>query len=293
MVSANIATAAAASEQQFLEQTPWANPNHPIHKLGRPLLPPDATTPAPYSKMADFTPVTQASTSASTIPEYPSAQHSSIFDTPRDAATVQHSQKSEQVPDYMNSLTGKSNGHSTIPPSPRSESVSPTTTRRTIDSLLNAHQDHQQQQNKTHTATSRDQPSTNARANTNSDTNIHANANQHALASTATIENNHPTTFPQFSSPLQARAALLADLNRTASVQPQPQSQPQSRVYPHVHSQPGQEGVRKSSQSPFPSTSISILTQNQNQHQTQDSRNGNRDGNPAITGPGMARFGFK
>lgn len=253
-----MATAAAASEQQFLEQTPWANPNHPIHKLGRqttnhsPLLPPEISTPAANSKITDFTPVTQASTSASTIPEYPSAQHSSIFDTPRDTSVLHHStQKLEHPPDHMNNNgngNSNSNSNSTIPLPTRSESISPTTTRRAIDSLLNAHHEQQQQQQQTkpnNTTATKDHYPPN-----------HTNLNEN--------NNTNPPSFPQFSSPLQARAALLGDLNRTASVQPS--------------SHTGHDGVRVGARSPF------LQSQGRNQGQTQGK---------GVSGPGMGRFGFK
>ncbi|KAJ9657527.1 hypothetical protein H2198_004288 [Neophaeococcomyces mojaviensis] len=190
--SAAAAAAAAASvnttsEQQFLEQTPWANPNHPVHRLGRrnasrsPL--PDGTsstygtsTPANQQKRADYTP--QAIGSASTIVENPSAQPTSAFNTPHDSAVKQEPQ--------LNGLP-TTNGFGSANIS-RNNSVSPTETRRTINSMLQAGNAAAAQSSEYH------QPMTTA-----GDSTLFAGVN---------------------SSPLQARAALLTGLNRTASVQP-------------------------------------------------------------------------
>lgn len=78
-----------AAEEQFLEQNPWANPQHPIHQqhLGR--LSRQVSDPTRAADMT-ATPVNQRSTvdlnrpgdSASTIPEQPSGPASSALATP-------------------------------------------------------------------------------------------------------------------------------------------------------------------------------------------------------------------
>ncbi|KAK7900950.1 hypothetical protein LTR67_003235 [Exophiala xenobiotica] len=72
------------AEEQFLEQTPWANPQHPIHRLSRqnsnrsPLN--EFLTPANQQRTTDgLAPVGSASTIAD-----PSAQISSAINTPHD-----------------------------------------------------------------------------------------------------------------------------------------------------------------------------------------------------------------
>ena len=77
------------AEEQFLEQNPWANPQHPIHQQHLGPLPSqisdqtqwiDATvTPAAPKGLVD---PFKAADSASTIPERPSAQASSAMATP-------------------------------------------------------------------------------------------------------------------------------------------------------------------------------------------------------------------
>lgn len=84
-----------AAEEAFLEQTPWANPQHPIHQQqaqnqysqphrpqGRPFEPPQASsfvTPAAQKRVVD---VNAPNGSASTIPENASAANSSANNTP-------------------------------------------------------------------------------------------------------------------------------------------------------------------------------------------------------------------
>ncbi|KAL6244491.1 hypothetical protein RBB50_008733 [Rhinocladiella similis] len=76
---------APQAEEQFLEQTPWANPQHPIHRLSRqnsnrsPLN--EFLTPAHQQQRT--TEATQPHGSASTIAD-PSAQISSAINTPND-----------------------------------------------------------------------------------------------------------------------------------------------------------------------------------------------------------------
>jgi len=194
--SASAAAAAASvnttSEQQFLEHTPWANPNHPIHRLGRqtanrsPLTDGasstiyNTSTPANQRKRAEYTP--QAIGSASTIIENPSAQPSSAINTPHDSAIKQEPQ--------TNGLPTTSGLGASVS---RQNSISPTETRRTINSMLQA--------------------STAAAA-----------ASEQNLLATTSGEGGGGSVSHLFggvnSSPLQARAALLTSLNRTASVQP-------------------------------------------------------------------------
>lgn len=85
-----------AAEEAFLEQTPWANPQHPIHQQqaqqhqysqqhrpqGRPFEPPQPSsfaTPAAQKRVVD---VNAPNGSASTIPENVSAANSSANNTP-------------------------------------------------------------------------------------------------------------------------------------------------------------------------------------------------------------------
>jgi len=189
-----------SSEQQFLEQTPWANPNHPIHRLGRqnrnrsPL--PDGTasttyslnTPAHQQKRGEYTP--QAIGSASTIIENPSAQPSSAMNTPHGADSAV-----KQEPPQTNGLP-TTNGLLNTTTISRQTSISPTETRRTINSMLQA------------SVTAAEQNHSFAATLNSGDGHGNGNGNVSSLFSGVN------------SSPLQARAALLTSLNRTASVQP-------------------------------------------------------------------------
>jgi hypothetical protein len=81
------ALSAPAAEEQFLEKNPWANAQHPMHRLGasgqnssRSPLNDVFLTPANQQRTAD----TGAVGSASTIVEHPSAPASSTFNTPHD-----------------------------------------------------------------------------------------------------------------------------------------------------------------------------------------------------------------
>ncbi|KAI1618257.1 Sds3-like-domain-containing protein [Exophiala viscosa] len=75
---------APQAEEQFLEQTPWANPQHPIHRLSRqnsnrsPLN--EFLTPASQQRTAE---ALQPAGSASTIAD-PNAHASSVINTPHD-----------------------------------------------------------------------------------------------------------------------------------------------------------------------------------------------------------------
>ncbi|MCJ1378402.1 hypothetical protein MMC17_001500 [Xylographa soralifera] len=87
--SSNILRQRPAAEEQFLEQTPWANPHHPVHHQllsaaqrqssfhSRPLSP--FTTPAPPRRVIDISVING---SASTIAALQSAQNSSMAPTP-------------------------------------------------------------------------------------------------------------------------------------------------------------------------------------------------------------------
>lgn len=76
-----------AAEEAFLEQTPWANPQHPVHQQPMPQRPqsqaferpPIFTTPAAQKHAVD---VHAPNGSASTIPENASAANSSTNNTP-------------------------------------------------------------------------------------------------------------------------------------------------------------------------------------------------------------------
>ena len=80
---------APTAEEQFLEKNPWANPQHPVHRLGltrqnsnRSPMTDSFLTPAQQKNIAEA-PI--AVGSASTIVEHPSAQASSALNTPYDA----------------------------------------------------------------------------------------------------------------------------------------------------------------------------------------------------------------
>ncbi|KAL2444694.1 hypothetical protein ABEF95_017153 [Exophiala dermatitidis] len=125
------------AEEQFLEQTPWANPQHPIHRLSRRNSNTNNNN-IHRSPMAEFlTPANQQRTtenlqpagSASTIVD-PSAQLSSALNTPHDDP---HSQQQQQHHYHQHSSTtktepqygGGSNVHNY-----RQHSSSPLETRR-------------------------------------------------------------------------------------------------------------------------------------------------------------------
>lgn len=94
-----------AAEEAFLEQTPWANPQHPIHQQqaqhqypqthrppARPFEPPQSSsfaTPAAQKRVVD---VNAPNGSASTIPENASAANSSVNNTPHDVEQEQRHQ---------------------------------------------------------------------------------------------------------------------------------------------------------------------------------------------------------
>lgn len=79
------------AEEQFLEQTPWANPQHPIHRLATQR---QTSNRSPFSADVFVTPANQQRTmdnahtqgSASTILD-PSAQHSSLANTPHEGVS--------------------------------------------------------------------------------------------------------------------------------------------------------------------------------------------------------------
>ena len=115
----NIARQRPAAEEQFLEQTPWANPLHPAHHQAlnptqrqlsvhsRPLSP--FTTPASQRRMAE---VGAPVGSASTIAVLNSAQNSSIAPTP---SNIEHNPSQTQGNDVAtyeeNILETPSNRH--------------------------------------------------------------------------------------------------------------------------------------------------------------------------------------
>lgn len=122
-LASSAAAANASSEQQFIESTPWANPNHPIHRLGRQSANSSpfgmsqnySTTPAPQTRRTEYTP---APVSGSTIvdPNNP---------TP---GTDLHSSVVKHEPMTNGDVDGEYS----------SRNVSPTETRRTISNMLQA-----------------------------------------------------------------------------------------------------------------------------------------------------------
>lgn len=122
-ISSSAAAASATSEQQFIESTPWANPNHPIHRIGRQQaskspLPETFSTPANQQQPngVDLTPIPGGS--ASTIVEDP---------TPTQTDGASSAVKPEPVITNGLPLT---NGNV--------EGISPSETRRTINNMLQA-----------------------------------------------------------------------------------------------------------------------------------------------------------
>ncbi|BDD57867.1 hypothetical protein MPDQ_004072 [Monascus purpureus] len=137
--------ARTAAEEAFLEHTPWANPQHPIHQqqgqqrvYGRVFEHPNAlsvTTPAAQKRAVD---INAPNGSASTIPENMSAANSSAANTPFGTEQEQrlHSHGQFGNPDYeMDRRTGF-----------RSLSSSPLDVRKPhphAGSILDHHRSHQ------------------------------------------------------------------------------------------------------------------------------------------------------
>lgn len=136
--SAAAAASTSTSEQQFLEQTPWANPNHPIHRLGRhaarsPLpetMMYSTATPAAQQKPAQYTPAPHGSGSASTIVENPTPQ------TDLASSAIKNEYGTTQ---HTNGISAANNRDGTM-------EVSPTETRRTINNMVMAGNSVQAQQ---------------------------------------------------------------------------------------------------------------------------------------------------
>lgn len=125
-----------AAEEQFLEQNPWANPQHPIHQqhMGRTSRQissqtegPDATvTPGVQKSLVD---PFKTADSASTIVEHPPAQASSAVATPYSNSEEVQNRTSELV------VTGSDQQLAAAFPKPqqqkdRLQSLSPTETRK-------------------------------------------------------------------------------------------------------------------------------------------------------------------
>ncbi|KIV89797.1 hypothetical protein PV10_07172 [Exophiala mesophila] len=97
---------APQAEEQFLEQTPWANPQHPIHRLASQR---QSSNRSPFNTDVFVTPANQQRTtdnlqtqgSASTIPD-PSAQLSSLANTPQEgiSSTTKLEQQGSSVHNY-------------------------------------------------------------------------------------------------------------------------------------------------------------------------------------------------
>ncbi|WEW58474.1 hypothetical protein PRK78_003942 [Emydomyces testavorans] len=106
-----VAATRQAAEEKFLEQTPWANPQHPVHGQFRHQMQQDRisdsqgypnlfSTPAGQQRVVDLSALNG---SASTIPEHPSAPNSTAADTPYDY------DRARRIADT--SITGPSNSH--------------------------------------------------------------------------------------------------------------------------------------------------------------------------------------
>lgn len=125
----NLSRQRPVAEEQFIEQTPWANPQHPVHHQllnaaqrqvslqSRPLSP--FTTPAPPRRVIDTGPPVS---SASTIAALQSAQNSSVAPTP---ASLHHDGilpvESDVMPDdaHVTDTPSRHNGYilqESVPP---------------------------------------------------------------------------------------------------------------------------------------------------------------------------------
>lgn len=113
----------SAAEEQFLEQTPWANPQHPVHSRLNKNLAGQQNPDSIYATPANQKTTMDSNTthgSASTIPENLSAQASSALNTPHDQ---EHYHGSADRPSVVGHRVA-SNG---LPPR---TSLSPTDTRK-------------------------------------------------------------------------------------------------------------------------------------------------------------------
>lgn len=183
-ISSSAAAASSASEQQFIESTPWANPNHPIHRLGRPTankspFSESFATTAPTSNPAmTTTPAHQRRNGTEATPA-PIGSASTIVENPSMEPTPTQTEAASS--NAKPGMTGvQVNGQVNHRPH---EAVSPSETRRTISNMLQAGA----------TAAAAQQRSRTPASESNG---IYLGVN---------------------SSPLQARASLLSNLNRTAS----------------------------------------------------------------------------
>jgi hypothetical protein len=130
-----------AAEEQFLEQTPWANPQHPVHQYHghanrpasvqsrRPQVP--VSTPVGPKAHIDSS---AGAGSASTIPEKSSAPASSALNTPYGTDAIRplaDGRATEDTPDVPQDSANQPVGQDT-----RSESASPSEARKST--LLNS-----------------------------------------------------------------------------------------------------------------------------------------------------------
>lgn len=127
-----------------MEQTPWANPQHPIHhqylnRLKRPTsvqsrMQEPVATPAGQKSQVDVNAVTG---SASTIAEQPSAQASSTMNTPYDTdANKPQVQASSQDTRTVNSADDPQSIDKDEHAIRRSDSASPTETRKAFSATF-------------------------------------------------------------------------------------------------------------------------------------------------------------
>lgn len=113
---------APQAEEQFLEQTPWANPQHPIHRLATQR---QTSNRSPFNTDVFVTPANQQRTtenlqtqgSASTIPD-PSAQLSSLANTPQEglSSTTKLEQQGSSVHNYRLHSASPLDARRVVPP---------------------------------------------------------------------------------------------------------------------------------------------------------------------------------
>lgn len=115
---------APTAEEQFLEKNPWANAQHPLHRLGmsrqnsnRSPLNESFLTPAQQRNVTEA----PVAGSASTIAEHPSAQASSALNTPHDMLSSQTKVEAANLVNLQNHRQPSDSPLDTRRPNPTSE----------------------------------------------------------------------------------------------------------------------------------------------------------------------------